>query len=231
MKNKVVSDAQWLKAREQLLAKEKQFTRLRDKLSEARRAIPWKAVTKEYLFDGPKGKLSLSDLFDGRSQLVIYHFMFAPEWDKGCPHCSFWADNFNPNVIHLNHHDVTLAAVSRAPYKKVAAYKKSMSWTFSWVSSGNSDFNYDFHVSFTPQEVAKKKAFYNFKVQDPFMSDREGVSVFTKDAKGRIFHTYSTYARGIDLVNTAYNFLDMTPKGRNEAQGNQYWIKRHNEYK
>jgi predicted dithiol-disulfide oxidoreductase (DUF899 family) len=226
----VVSSDEWIAARKALLAKEKEFTRLRDELSRQRRELPWEAVTKDYVFDGPNGKQPLPELFDGRSQLIVYHFMFHPDWDAGCPHCSFWADNFDPIIVHLNHHNVTMIAVSRAPYGKLAAYKKRMGWTFKWVSSFGTDFNFDYRVSFSPEELAKNEVFYNYKMQEPFGPEREGASVFYKDPAGRVFHPYSTYARGIDLVNTAYNYLDLTPKGRDEEQGNQFWVRRHNEY-
>jgi predicted dithiol-disulfide oxidoreductase (DUF899 family) len=213
-----------------LLAKEKKSTRLRDQLSQERRQLPWVKVDKDYVFDGPKGKETLSDLFDGRSQLIVYHFMFAPDWDAGCKHCSFWADNFDRIIVHLNHRDVTMVAASRAPYRKLETYKKRMGWNFKWVSSGNTDFNFDYHVSFTPEEEAKKKAFFNYKVQDPGSSDREGASVFYKDPKGNVFHTYSTYARGIDMVNVAYHYLDLVPKGRDEGDQGPSWLRRHDEY-
>ena len=228
--HKIVSEKNWIEARKQLLIKEKKFTRLRDQLSQQRRDLPWKAVDKEYIFTGPDGKQTLPELFDGRSQLIVYHFMFDPSWDAGCQNCSFWADNFNGIITHLNHHDVTMIVVSRAPYSKLAAYKKRMGWDFKWVSSSHTDFNFDYHVSFKPEELAKKKAFYNFKIQDPWVSEREGASVFYKDPTGNVFHTYSTYARGIDLVNTAYNYLDLAPKGRDESRGNLFWVRRHDEY-
>jgi predicted dithiol-disulfide oxidoreductase (DUF899 family) len=226
----VISRNEWLAARKALLAKEKKFTKLRDQLSQQRRELPWVKVDKDYVFDGPKGKETLSDLFEGRSQLIVYHFMFGHDWDAGCKHCSFWADNFNPIIVHLNHRDVTMVAVSRAPYSKLAAYKKRMGWDFKWVSSGGTDFNYDYHVSFTPEEEAKKKAFFNYKMQDPDSSDREGASVFYKDPKGNMFHTYSTYARGIDMVNVAYHYLDLVPKGRDEGKTGPFWLRRHDEY-
>jgi predicted dithiol-disulfide oxidoreductase (DUF899 family) len=230
MSNAIVSHEEWLAARAAFLEKEKEFTRLRDELSAQRRALPWEEVTKQYVFDGPDGKASLSDIFEGRSQLVVYHFMFLPEWEAGCPHCSFWADSFNDSIIHLNHHDVTMVVISRAPQPKLAAYEQRMGWSFKWYSSHDSDFNYDFYASFTPEELAKKEGFFNYRRQNPGISDREGMSAFYKDESGRIFHTYSTYARGIDIVNPAYNILDMTAKGRDEAKGNQYWIRRHDEY-
>jgi predicted dithiol-disulfide oxidoreductase (DUF899 family) len=229
-RHKVVSRKQWLAARKALLAKEKKFTKLRDQLSHQRRQLPWVKVDKNYVFDGPNGRETLSDLFEGKSQLIVYHFMFGPDWDAGCKHCSFWADLFNPIIVHLNHRDVTMVAISRASYEKLKAYKKRMGWNFKWVSSGNTDFNFDYHASFTPEEEAKKKAFFNYKMQDPGSSDREGASVFYKDPKGNVFHTYSTYARGIDMVNTAYHYLDLVPKGRDEGDQGPSWLRRHDEY-
>jgi len=226
----VVSRKEWLAARTALLKKEKKFTRLRDQLSKERRQLPWVKVDKDYVFDGPQGQETLSELFDGRSQLLVYHFMFGPDWDAGCKHCSFWADNFDRIIVHLNHRDVTMVAASRAAYRKLESYKKRMGWDFKWVSSGNTDFNFDYHVSFTPEEEAKKRAFFNYKMQDPDSSDREGTSVFSKDAKGNVFHTYSTYARGIDMVNAAYHYLDLVPKGRDEGKSGPSWLRRHDEY-
>ncbi len=228
--HKVVSHDKWMAARKKLLVKEKQLTRLADKLAKERRALPWEAVTKEYVFEGPSGRETLAQLFDGRSQLVVYHFMFGPDWDAGCPHCSRWADNFNGIIVHLNQRDVTMVAVSRAPYAKLAAYRQRMGWSFKWVSSFGSDFNFDFHVSFTPEEMAKKKAFYNFKVQNPDASEREGVSVFFEDAKGKVYRTYSTFARGIEALNLDYKYLDAVPKGRGEGGRGPFWVKRHDEY-
>ena len=228
--HEVVSHADWLAARKELLAKEKAFTKLRDELTRERLALPWEEVTKAYTFEGPKGKESLGDLFEGRSQLVIYQFMYDPEWKAGCPICSFWADNFDGIIRHLNHRDVTMIAVSRAPFAKLEAYRKRMGWTFKWVSSGGSEFNFDNQASFTPLQVQKKTAFYNFVTQDPGETEREGVSVFYREADGKIFHTYSAYARGIDMVNTAYNYLDLVPKGRDEGGKGPYWVKRHDEY-
>lgn len=187
--HKVVSRNEWLKARKTLLKKEKEFTILRDQLSQERRNLPWIAVDKEYIFEGPKGKETLSELFDGRSQLIVYHFMFHPSWDAGCSSCSFWADNFNGIIVHLNERDVTMIAVSRAPYNKLAAYEKRLGWNFKWVSSYNTDFNFDYNISFRPEEIAKKEGMYNFTIQDPHSPEREGVSVFYKDPEGRVFHT------------------------------------------
>jgi predicted dithiol-disulfide oxidoreductase (DUF899 family) len=228
--HKVVSSEKWMAARKKLLVKEKQLTRLADKLSKERRALPWEAVTKEYVFEGPDGRQTLAELFDRRSQLVVYHFMFGPDWDAGCPHCSRWADNFNGIIVHLNQRDVTMVAVSRAPYAKLAAYRQRMGWGFKWVSSFGTDFNFDFHVSFTPGEMANKKAFYNFKLQNPDAPEREGVSVFARDAKGRVFRTYSTFARGIEALNLDYKYLDVVPKGRDEGGRGPFWVRRHDEY-
>ena len=228
--HKVVSRDKWMAARKKLLAKEKKLTRLADKLSKERRALPWEGITKEYSFVGPAGRESLAELFDGRSQLVMYHFMFGPDWDAGCPHCSRWADNFNGIVVHLNQRDVTMVAVSRAPYPKLDAYRQRMGWSFEWVSSFGSDFNFDFNVSFSPEEMKAKKAFYNFKLQNPDASEREGVSVFAKDAKGRVFRTYSTFARGIEALNLDYRYLDVVPKGRDEGGRGPFWVRRHDEY-
>jgi predicted dithiol-disulfide oxidoreductase (DUF899 family) len=231
-RHKVVTHAAWLEARRRFLRKEKAFTRLRDRLSRERRGLPWERVDKAYVFEGPDGKETLAQLFDGRRQLVVYHFMFAPEWDAGCPHCSFWADNFDDNVVHLAHRDVTMVAISRAPYRKLAAYKKRMGWSFRWLSSFGTDFNFDYQASFRLEDLAKRRALYNFKIQDPGVSDREGVSVFVKGPRGAVFHTYSTYARGIDMLNTAYHYLDLVPKGRDEAGHafSQFWVRRHDEY-
>jgi predicted dithiol-disulfide oxidoreductase (DUF899 family) len=226
----VVSEAEWLKARKRLLAKEKKFTRMQDELSLERRSLPWVKVTKNYVFDGPKGKETLADLFEERSQLVIYHFMFGPNNEAGCPHCSLRADGFNGINVHLNHRDVTMIAVSRAPYEKLAAYKKRMGWTFKWVSSGDTDFNFDYRVAFTPEEMAKKKAFFNYAMQDPGPPDREGHSVFFRDKRGDIFHSYSCYARGNDMLNIHYHYLDMVPKGRDENGRGPYWVRRRDEY-
>jgi predicted dithiol-disulfide oxidoreductase (DUF899 family) len=230
MPHAIVSQDEWLAARKALLAKEKEFSKARDQLSAARRALPWVKVDKTYAFDGPNGKQTLGDLFDGRSQLIVYHFMFGPDWQAGCPHCSHWADNFNGIIVHLNQRDVTMVAVSRAPFAKLDAYRKRMGWTFKWVSSLESDFNFDFNVSFTPAEVTAKNALYNFTRQNPEVSEREGVSVFFKDERGDIFRTYSTYARGIDMLSVDYNYLDLVPKGRDEGDRGPFWVRRHDEY-
>jgi predicted dithiol-disulfide oxidoreductase (DUF899 family) len=210
------------------------FRRLyrRDALTRRRMAMPWERVEKPYRFEGPTGTLSLADLFDGRSQLVVYHFMFAPDWEEGCKSCSFWADNFNGIPIHLNHRDVTLTAVSRAPFARLNAYKQRMGWTFPWVSSAGSDFSFDYYVSFTDEEQAKDEMYYNYKVQSQGVSDEQGISVFFKEGNGEVFHTYSCYGRGIDVVNGAYQFLDLVPKGRDE-DGYDFpmtWVRRHDQY-
>jgi predicted dithiol-disulfide oxidoreductase (DUF899 family) len=227
----VVSNQEWVEARKQLLVREKEFARQREELAQQRRALPWEAVTKKYVFEGPDGPVTLADLFDGRGQLVVYHFMFDPDWDEGCLHCSYWADNFEGAPVHLKARDVTLAAVSRAPFAKIAAYKRRMGWSFPWVSSSGTDFNFDFGVSFTPEALADHTAAYNYGSGDPGFGEREGISVFAKNDAGDIFHTYSTYARGIDMVNGTYQFLDLVPKGRDEPKGqNQFWVRRHDEY-
>jgi len=232
VQNQIVSHEEWLKARRELLAAEKEFTRQHDALTRRRTAMPWERVEKPYRFEGPNGTLTLADLFDGRSQLIIYHFMFAPDWDEGCKSCSFWADNFNGIPIHLNHRDTMLAAVSRAPYAKIDAYKKRMGWSFPWVSSGGSDFNFDYRVSFTPQEIAAAEAYYNYAVRPINVSDEQGISIFAKNGAGEVFHSYSCYSRGIDMVNGAYQFLDLVPKVRDE-DGFDFpmkWVRRHDQY-
>jgi predicted dithiol-disulfide oxidoreductase (DUF899 family) len=231
MRNQVVSHEEWLKARLELLAAEKEFTRQRDALTRRRMAMPCKRVEKSYRFEGPNGALSLADLFDGRSQLIVYHFMFGPDWEEGCKSCSFWADNFDGIPIHLNHRDVTFTAVSRAPLAKIEAYKKRMGWSFPWVSSYGSDFNYDFHVSFTEEQLAAGKVDYNYGLVEGY-EELPGLSVFYKNERGEVFHTYSCYARGIDMVNGAYQFLDLVPKGRDEDgfEFSMEWVRRHDQY-
>ena len=232
MRNEVVSHADWLEARLELLAAEKEFTRQRDALTRRRMAMPWERVDKSYRFEGPNGALSLADLFDGRSQLIVYHFMFGPDWKEGCKSCSFWADNFNGIPIHLNHRDVTFTAVSRAPLAKINAYKERMGWSFPWVSSHGRDFNFDCHVSFTPEEIAAGKAYYNYAVRPITASDEQGVSVFYKNESGEVFRTYSCHGRGIDMLNGAYQYLDLVPKGRDEDgfDFTMQWVRRHDQY-
>lgn len=227
----VVSEAEWLVARKDLLTREKEFTRLRDELSLHRRGLPWVRVEKEYVFDGPNGKETLADLFEDRSQLIIYHFMFGPDWEEGCKSCSYVADHFDGANWHLPHRDVTLVVVSRGPLSELQAYQKRMGWRFKWLSSGGSDFNFDYHVSFTKEDEARGQAYYNYRM-DEFISDElPGLSAFVKDDKGDIFHTYSTYARGLDSLVGTYNLLDLAPKGRDEnPESTMDWVRRHDEY-
>jgi predicted dithiol-disulfide oxidoreductase (DUF899 family) len=232
MRNQVVPNEEWVKARLELLAAEKEFTRQRDALTRRRMAMPWERVEKPYQFEGPNGALSLADLFDGRSQLIVYHFMFGPDWEEGCKSCSFWADNFNNIPIHLNHRDVTFTAVSRAPLAKIDAYKQRLGWSFPWVSSYESDFNFDYQASFTPEQIAQGNACYNFEVRPNIHSEEVGVSVFYKNEKGEVFHTYSCYSRGVDMLNGAYHYLDLAPKGRDEdgLKFSMEWVRRHDQY-
>jgi predicted dithiol-disulfide oxidoreductase (DUF899 family)/uncharacterized damage-inducible protein DinB len=227
---KVAPPAEWLKARKELLKKEKEFTRLRDELSRHRRELPWEKVDKNYVFEGPKGKEALADLFDGRSQLIVYHFMFGPGWKEGCPSCSFLADSFDGSAIHLAQRDATFVAISRAPLAELEPFKKRMGWRFKWVSSSGTDFNYDYQVSAKKGEDGK--AYYNYEFTDFPSEERPGASVFYKDEKGNIYHTYSTYARGLDILLNPYNFLDMTPKGRNEEglPHGMAWVRHHDRY-
>jgi predicted dithiol-disulfide oxidoreductase (DUF899 family) len=229
--NPVVSTEEWVAARKRLLAREKEFTRLRDQLSRERRELPWERVGKQYVFDTLDGRQTLSELFEGRSQLVVYHFMFGPNWEQACKSCSFWADNFNGIVVHLKHRDVAMIAVSRAPLEKIEAYRKRMGWGFKWASSYSNEFNRDFHVSFTPEEM-KGPVDYNY-TQQKFPSDEAaGISVFYKDEKSGVFHTYACYSRGLDMLNGAYHYLDIVPKGRDEdgLPHTAAWLKRHDEY-
>ena len=227
----IATHEQWLAARLELLAAEKEFTRQRDALTRRRMAMPWERVEKSYRFEGASGARSLADLFDGRSQLIVYHFMFAPDWDEACKSCSFWADNFNGIPVHLGHRDVTFTAVSLAPLAKIEAYKKRMGWSFPWVSSHGSDFNFDYQASFTPDQIAAG-TYYNYQVQPNKVSEQVGISVFARNARGELFHTYSCYSRGVDMLNGAYHYLDLVPKGRDEdglefAMG---WLRRHDQY-
>ena len=228
MKHDVVSPAEWETARKALLVKEQELTRARDALSAARRALPWELVEKRYVFDGPSGEETLSDLFAGRSQLIVYHFKFAPDWEAGCKSCSIWADNFERNVIHLAHRDATMIAISRAPIDKLLAFQRRLGWTFKWVSSGRTDFNYDYRVSFKNGEAGQR---YNFAPTTTEMSDLPGISVFFRDPQGRVYRTYSAYARGVEMVNAAYHYLDLLPKGRDEdAQRPMSWLRLRDEY-
>ena len=227
----IVSRAEWLAARKELLIKEKQLTRQRDEIDMQRRALPWVRVEKNYIFDGPSGRQSLSDLFENRSQLIVSHFMFGPGWKQGCVGCSFRSDHVDPTLTHLEHHDVSLVTISRAPLTEIEAFKKRMGWRFPWLSSYGSDFNYDYHVSFAKEEAGK--VYYNYDNRDFLSEEAAGLSVFHKDINGDIFHTYSTYGRGDEMVDTTYMYLDLTPKGRNET-GPHYnlgdWVRHHDRY-
>ena len=228
----VVAHDEWVAARKALLEREKAFTRERDELSRLRRELPWERVEKPYVFDGPDGEESLADLFAGRSQLIVYHFMFDPEWDEGCASCSFLADHYEPAIVHLAQRDVTLVTVSRAPFVKIEAFRQRMGWRFKWVSSLRSDFNRDYHVTFAPDELSAGEVFYNYAAKPFPMTEGPGISVFRKDEAGRVFHTYSSYARGLDMFIGAYHLLDIVPKGRDE-EGlgfSMEWLRLHDRY-
>jgi predicted dithiol-disulfide oxidoreductase (DUF899 family) len=228
----IVSHEEWIAARKKFLKKEKEFTRQRDEISRLRRELPWEKVEKAYEFYGPAGKVSLADLFGGRSQLVIYHFMLGPGWKEGCPSCSYISDHFDGMTIHLANRDVTLVVVSRAPIAEIEAFKRRMGWKFRWVSSNASDFNFDYQVSLAPEEAGKKQVYYNYEMTEFPAEERPGLSVFARDASGTVFHTYSSYARGLDILVGAYNFLDLVPKGRDEAglKHTMAWVRHHDKY-
>ncbi|MFZ0734980.1 MAG: DUF899 domain-containing protein [Candidatus Sulfotelmatobacter sp.] len=228
---KLVSPAEWLAARKAFLAKEKEFTRLRDELSRQRRELPWQKVEKNYVFQGAKGKESLADLFGGRSQLIVYHFMFGPGWKEGCPSCSYIADQFDSIALHMAQRDTTLVAISRATWPEIEAFQKRMGWKFKWVSSNGTDFNYDYHVSFSKEDVTNKNTVYNYETSEFPSEEGPGASVFF-NGDGGIFHTYSTYGRGLDMMLNAYNFLDLTPKGRDEDNlpWPMAWVRHHDKY-
>jgi predicted dithiol-disulfide oxidoreductase (DUF899 family) len=229
---KIVSREEWLAARKKLLAKEKQLTRQRDALAAERRQLPWVKVDKNYVFDGPNGKATLADLFDGKSQLIIYLLMFGPDWQEACPSCSFNMDHTDGALVHLTQRDVSFAAISRAPYPKLAAFKKRMGWRFNWVSSNGNDFNRDYHVLFTKEELATGKVNHNFNLEAFPGTDAPGFSVFYKDHNGEIFHTYSAYARGTETTMNTYNYLDLVPKGRAEdaLSFTMSWLRHHDRY-
>jgi predicted dithiol-disulfide oxidoreductase (DUF899 family) len=232
IKHDVVSQEQWIEARRALLAEEKAWTRERDRLAEKRRALPWVKVEKSYVFQGEDGPVTLGELFDGRSQLVVYHFMFGPQWEEGCPGCSLLSDQVDGARQHFEHNDVSFVAVSRAPIDKLKAYRKRMGWKFRWVSSAASDFNFNHHVSF-PEGTREHGVFYNFEQQpDPEIDELSGTSVFTKDDDGTIYHTYSTYGRGGEMFLPVYGWLDIVPKGRNETKNGNLtdWVRRHDRY-
>ncbi|MCA6101560.1 DUF899 domain-containing protein [Bradyrhizobium australafricanum] len=228
----IVSREEWIAARKALMAGEKELTQAREALSRQRRELPWVKVDKDYVFDGPGGKMTLGDLFRGRPQLVVQHVMFAPEWDAACKNCSFWADGFERMVPHLAARDTTMIAISRAPLVKLAAFKARMGWTFDWVSSGESDFNYDYGVSFTQGQIDAGDAKYNYGTTPLYGPELPGISVFFRDETGSVFHTYSTFARGLDMMNAAYHYLDLTPLGRHE-EGLPYpmdWVRLRDQY-
>jgi predicted dithiol-disulfide oxidoreductase (DUF899 family) len=230
--HQVVSRDEWIAARRQLLIKEKELTRLRDQLNAERHALPWVKIEKPYIFDGPHGKETLADLFDGRSQLIVKHFMFGPDWQEGCVGCSFECDHVGGTLPHLEQHDVTYVAVSRAPLPRLEEFKRRMGWQFKWVSSFGNDFNYDFHVSFTPEQAAQGEVYYNYDMR-PLQSDEmSGRSVFYRDAAGDVFHTYSSFGRGGEMHLGTYHYLDITPKGREETvRGNMTdWVRHHDRY-
>jgi predicted dithiol-disulfide oxidoreductase (DUF899 family) len=231
--HKVVSHDEWIAARKAHLAEEKAFSRARDALARKRRELPWEKVQKNYAFDTAQGKQSLADLFGGKAQLIIYHFMLGPGWEAGCPSCSFLADHFDGAVVHLAQRDVSFVVVSRAPLSEIEAFQRRMGWRFKWVSAFGSDFNSDYQVSFTPEEKASGKVFYNYEFIDSFPSEeRPGASVFYKNAAGEMFHTYSTYGRGLDILLGTYNFLDLAPKGRDEdgLAWSMAWVRHHDRY-
>jgi predicted dithiol-disulfide oxidoreductase (DUF899 family) len=227
----VVSKEQWVAERRKLLAREKELTHLRDQIARERRALPWERVQRNYVFDAPEGRRALSELFEGRRQLLVQHFMLGPGWEQGCPNCSYMADHIGGMKVHLEHRDVTLLVVSRAPLAEIERFRQRMGWDFKWVSANGNDFNYDFGVSFTPEEVAKGKLHYNYG-EWPLASDEwPGISVFYKDDAGEVFHTYSTYGRGVEVMMGTYNMLDLMPKGRDEDPGQgMEWVRHHDRY-
>ena len=232
MKHQIVTRNEWLEARKALLLQEKDFSKQRDKLSAARRELPWVAIEDEYIFDTNEGVKTLNELFGKHSQLIIYHFMIGDDWKEGCKSCSFWADNFNGIDVHLAHRDIGFLAISRASLSKINSFKSRMGWDFNWVSSAPSNFNRDFDVSFDPEDIKSGNATYNYRPMTSEMDELAGVSVFTKNSNGDIFHTYSTFSRGLDLLNGAYNYIDLTPKGRNEQDlsYSMEWLRHHDRY-
>ena len=228
----IVSEAEWLVARKDLLAREKEFTRERDALSAARRQLPWVKVEKNYVFEGPNGKESLGELFGNRSQLIVYHFMLGPGWEEGCKSCSYLADHFDGANWHLPHRDAALVVISRAPLSEIQPFQKRMGWRFKWASSHGNDFNFDYHVSATDEEKAKEEMYYNYKTGELMSDELPGLSVFYKDENGDVYHTYSAYARGLDILVGTYNFLDLVPKGRDEnPESTMDWVRHHDRYK
>lgn len=231
-KHKVVNRDEWLIARQEHLAKEKECTRLRDELAQHRRELPWVRVEKDYQFQGADGQQTLLDLFGNRSQLIVQHFMLGPGWQQGCPMCSYWGDNLSGTSIHMAHRDISFVAVSRGEIELIQAYKKRMGWDFNWVSSFNNDFNFDYHVSFTDEDIERGEVYYNYRKTTFPSSEGPGVSVFCRNDQGEIFHTYSCYGRGLDVLNSAYHYIDLTPKGRDEKElpYPMAWVRRHDQY-
>ena len=230
--HRVVSREEWIRKRKELLLKEKELTRAGDRIDAERRALPWVRVDKDYRFDTPEGRVRLGDLFEGRSQLVVYHFMFGPDWQEGCPSCSFVSDHLSGALPHLAARDVTLVAISRAPLAKIEAFKKRMGWRFKWVSSNASDFNHDFHVYFTKDEMAQGKVNYNYTLQEFPSEEAPGISIFYKDSSGAVYHTYSSYGRGVEPLVGTYTILDLVPKGRDEDHlgFSMEWVRYHDRY-
>jgi len=230
--HRVVPVGEWIEARRALMEREKELTRAHDRMLEERRALPWMRVEKEYRFDTPAGSRTLAELFGPHTNLIVYHFMFDPAWDEGCPHCSFWADNFNGIPVHVAQRDAGFTAVSRAPLSKIEAFRARMGWSFDWASSYGSDFNFDFGASFHEEDMRAGRALYNFAPYREGPTEREGISVFHRNDGGEIFRTYTANARGIDIVNGAYQFIDMLPRGRDEAghEFTQYWVRHHDRY-
>ena len=230
MKHKVVSHEEWVKLRKRFLKTEKAFTKLRDQFTKQIRQLPWVRIEKEYRFQGPKGPESLKELFGPHSQLIVYHFMLGPDWEQGCKSCSFWADNFQAIPIHLAHRDVSFVAISRAPFEKIEQFRTRMGWNFKWVSSYGSDFNFDLNVSFPEELIESGNAVYNFAPTKDIDTEMPGISAFYKD-KGHVYQTYSTYSRGLDIFNGAYNYLDIAPKGRDEDKAHPTeWLRHHDRY-
>ncbi|HEX6268163.1 MAG TPA: thioredoxin family protein [Burkholderiales bacterium] len=228
----VVSRAAWLEARKEFLAKEKELTRLRDRIARERRSLPWVRVEKSYVFDAPEGRRTLGDLFEGRRQLLVQHFMFGPGWEQGCPSCSFMADHADGMSVHLAHRDITLVAISRAPLAEIERFRRRMGWKFKWVSSHGSEFNYDFGVSFKPEELAKGAVDYNYGRWPFAFEELPGISVFCEGDAGELFHTYSTYGRGVEVMMGAYSLMDLAPRGRDEDDGpyKMSWVRHHDRY-
>jgi predicted dithiol-disulfide oxidoreductase (DUF899 family) len=228
----IVSNEEWVEARRQLLEEEKVLQRARDALAEKRRELPWRRIDEDYVFDGENGPVSLGEMFGDCVQLIVYHFMYHPDWDEGCKSCSFWADQYDAAIPHLKARDVALACVSRGPLEKLLAYRSRMGWSFPWYSSAGNSFNYDFNVTFTPEQVEAKDGIYNYRKANWLAEELPGLSTFVKDEEGKVFHTYSAFSRGLDPLNATYQMLDLVAKGRDEddLEFTMGWLKRHDEY-